>query len=115
MRTHRRAKQVTEAKAYERIRYSDQRHDREPGAAWAAGVWHDDRAVEPAQRRVLRAERDDSGDGHLLWRDRPDHCRDHGMAKEQHLRRDGVYFLRPVLGVARNDDHPDKTWLGRGF
>src|SRR5207245_6871945 len=98
MQTHRRAKEVTEAKAYERIRYSDQRHDSEPGSARAAGVWNDDGVAQPAQRRVLRAKRDDSGDGDLLRRHRADHCRDHGMAEEQHLRRDGVYFLRPVLG-----------------
>src|SRR5262249_23103070 len=73
----------------------------------------DNGPAEFSQRRFLRAQHDDSGNGGLLrW-----YCADnrwhHGMAKRQYLRHDRVHFLRALLALARGVDRDDETWLGR--
>ena len=67
---------------YERTNcHSNQRHHRVSCTARPARFRHDDRAAEFAQRRLFRVQRHDSGDGHLLRRQRASHRRHHGIKK----------------------------------
>src|SRR6266487_2274334 len=95
------------------MRYSNQRYNRESGAAWIAWFWHDNCIAESPQRWVLRTEQHDPGDGNLLWWLRANCCRYHGMAEREHLCHHCVSFVRLVLALSGDADCADETWLGR--
>ena len=95
--------------------HSTQGHDSESGAPWAARLRHDHSVAQPPQRRVLRTQQYDSGDGNLLWRRGANYRRDHGMAERQHVRHNCISFLRLVLVLARGVDCSAEVRMGHAF